>query len=93
MAMHKQRSQNTGIAVYLCDPHSPWQRGSDENKNSLVRQYRPKGLALSIYSQEQIDAIAVEINNRPRKGLGVRSPFAVYREFLLNSTQYSTLTP
>ena len=57
----------------------------------LVRQYLPKGTDLSIYSQEQLDAIADEINNRPRKGLGVRSPMAVYRELLVNSPQHSTL--
>jgi transposase, IS30 family len=56
-----------------------------------VRQYLPKGTDLSIYSQEQLDAIADEINNRPRKGLGVRSPLAVYTELLLNSPQHSTL--
>jgi IS30 family transposase len=71
MSMHKQLSEQTGISVYFCDPHSPWQRGSNENMNGLVRQYLPKGTDLSIYSQEQLDAIADEINNRPRKGLGV----------------------
>ena len=91
MAMHKQLSQNTGIAVYFCDPHSPWQRGSTENTSGLARQYLPKGTDLSIYSQEQLDAIADEINYRPRKGLGVRSPLAVYRELLLNSPQHSTV--
>ena len=91
MAMHKKLSEQTGIAVYFCDPHSPWQRGSNENMNGLVRQYLPKGTDLSIYSQEQLDAIADEINNRPRKGLGVRSPLAVYRELLVNSPQHSTL--
>ena len=80
MALHKQLTQNTGMAVYFCDPHSPWQRGSNENTNGLVRQYLPKGTDLSIYSQEQLDAIADEINNRPRKGLGVRSPLSAYRE-------------
>ena len=59
--------------------------------NGLVRQYLPKGTDLSVYSQEQLDAIADEINNRPRKGLGVRSPLAVYRELLINSPQHSTL--
>ena len=91
MAMHKKLSEQTGIAVYFCDPHSPWQRGSNENMNGLVRQYLPKGTDLSIYSQEQLDAIADEINNRPRKGLGVRSPLAVYRELLVNTPQHSTL--
>ena len=70
MSMHKKLSEQPGIAVYFCDPHSPWQRGSNENMNGLVRQYLPKGTDLSIYSQEQLDAIADEINNRPRKGLG-----------------------
>jgi IS30 family transposase len=91
MAMHKELSRRTNIAVYFCDPHSPWQRGSNENTNGLVRQYLPKGTDLSGYSQDQLDAIADQINNRPRKGLGVRSPLAVYRELLLNSPQHSTL--
>lgn len=91
MAMHKELSKRTGVAVYFCDPHSPWQRGSNENTNGLVRQYLPKGTDLSVYSQEQLDAIADQINNRPRKGLGVRSPLAVYRELLLNNPQHSTL--
>ncbi len=91
MAMHKELSRRTGMAVYFCDPHSPWQRGSNENTNGLVRQYLPKGTDLSGFSQEQLDAIADQINNRPRKGLGVRSPLAVYSELLLNSHQHSTL--
>ena len=91
MAMHKKLTAQTGMAVYFCDPHSPWQRGTNENTNGLVRQYLPKGTDLSGYSQEQLDAIADEINRRPRKGLGVRSPLAVYRELLLNSPQHSTL--
>ncbi len=91
IAMHKELCRRTDIAVYFCDPHSPWQRGSYENTNGLVRQYLPKGTDLSGYSQEQLDAIADQINNRPRKGLCVRSPLAVYRELLLNSPQHSTL--
>jgi IS30 family transposase len=91
MTLHKQLTANTGIAVYFCDPHSPWQRGSNENMNGLVRQYLPKGTDLSGYTQQQLDAIADEINTRPRKGLGVRCPLAVYRELLLNHSQQSTL--
>lgn len=84
-------THRTEMAVYFCDPHSPWQRGSNENTKGLVRQYPPKGTDLSGYSQKQLDAIADQINNRPRKGLGVRSPLAVYRELLLNRPQQSTL--
>jgi IS30 family transposase len=91
MALHKELSRRTKMTVYFCEPHSPWQRGFNENTNGLVRQYLPKGTDLSEYSQEQLNAIADQINNRPRKGLGVRSPLAVYRELLLNSTQHSTL--
>ena len=91
MALHKTLSERTGIAVYFCDPHSPWQRGSNENMNGLVRQYLPKGTDLSGYSQAQLDAIADEINGRPRQGLGVRSPLAVYRELLISSSQHSSL--
>ena len=79
------------MAVYFCDPHSPWQRGSNENINGLVRQYLPKGTDLLGFSREQLDAITGQISNRPRKGLGVRSPLAVYRELLLNSHQHASL--
>ncbi len=91
MVLHKTLTAQTGIAVYFCDPHNPWQRGSNENMNGLVRQYLPKGTDLSGYTQPQLDAIADEINVWPRNGLGVRCPLAVYRELLLNSTQQSTL--
>jgi IS30 family transposase len=82
MAHHRELSERTGIAVYFCDPHSPWQRGTNENTNGLVRQYLPKGTDLSGYSQEQLDAIADEINNRPRMTLGWASPIEVYRAYL-----------
>ncbi|RYE48458.1 MAG: IS30 family transposase [Hyphomicrobiales bacterium] len=67
-AMHRELSRRTDIAVYFCYPHSPWQRGSNENSNELVRQYQPKGSDLSGYSQEQLDTIADQINNSPWKG-------------------------
>ena len=89
MMQHKQLSENTGIKVYFCDPYSPWQRGTNENTNGLVRQYLPKGTDLSGYSQEQLDAIADQINMRPRKTLGVRCPLEVYRECLLNASLQS----
>jgi hypothetical protein len=68
--MHKKLTEQTGVAVYFCDPHRAWQRGSNENTNGLVRQHRAKGTDLSAYSQEHLDAIADQINGRPRKGAG-----------------------
>jgi IS30 family transposase len=77
MVLHMQLTENSVMAVYFCDPHSSKQRGSNENINGLLRHYLPKGANLSGYSQEQMDEIADEINNRPRKGLGVRSHLSI----------------
>jgi IS30 family transposase len=74
MAQHGQFSIDTNIAVYFCDPHSPWQRGSNENTNGLLRQYFPKGTDLSTHSQEQLNAVAASLNNRPRETLGWKKP-------------------
>ncbi len=82
MARHRELSHNTGMKVYFCDPHSPWQRGSNENTNGLLRQYFPKGTDLSGYSQEQLDAVADQLNGRPRMTLGWRKPIEVYAEHL-----------
>jgi len=92
MSKHAQLTERTGIAVYFCDPHSPWQRGLNENTNGLLRQYLPKGEDLSIYTQEQLDEIAWSLNTRPRKSLGFRSPVEVYSELLLNMELAKTAT-
>lgn len=82
MSEHKALTERTGMAVYFADPHSPWQRGSNENTNGLLRQYLPKGTDLSVYSQDDLDAIAYKLNTRPRKIHGFRAPLAVFAEFL-----------
>src|ERR1044072_6501716 len=70
MAKHKEFSIATDVKVYFCDPQSPWQRGSNENTNGLLRQYFPKGTDLSTFSQSDLNKIAKELNQRPRQTLG-----------------------
>lgn len=74
MAAHKRFTVATDVQVYFCDPHSPWQRGSNENTNGLLRQYFPKGTNLGVFTQEQLDAVSDRLNTRPRKTLGYRTP-------------------
>lgn len=74
MAAQKVSSLATDVQVYFCDPRSPWQRGSNENTNGLLRQYFPKGTDLSQFSQAHLNKIALRLNQRPRKTLGFESP-------------------
>jgi transposase, IS30 family len=82
MAEHARFTVDTGVAVYFCDPHSPWQRGSNENTNGLLRQYFPKGTDLSGFNQAQLDAVAAELNGRPRQTLGWVKPCEALDELL-----------
>jgi len=74
MADHRAFTVATDVQVYFCDPRSPWQRGSNENTNGLLRQYFPKGTDLSVYPQSHLNRIALRLNQRPRKTLGFASP-------------------
>jgi IS30 family transposase len=82
MGRHAEITQKTGVAIYFCDPHSPWHCGSSENINGLIRQHVSKSTDLSVYSQEQLDAIAYELNIRPRKGFGFKCPIEVMTELM-----------
>ena len=92
MAQHAQLRVDTGVEIYFCDPHSPWQRGSNENTNGLLRQYFPKGTDLARHSRADLDAVALALNIRPRKTLGWKNPAEALRELLHSHGQGSVAT-
>ena len=92
MSAHAQFRVETGVPVFFADPHSPWQRGTNENTNGLLRQYFPKGTDLSRWSAEEIAAVAATLNNRPRKTLGWKTPAEAFDEHLLSLQQAGVAT-
>ena len=84
MAQHAQLRIDTGLHVFFCDPRSPWQRGTNENTNGLLRQYFPKGTDLNRHSASDVAAVAATLNRRPRKTLGWKTPSEAFNELLLS---------
>jgi transposase, IS30 family len=85
MARHAEFTIATGMPVYFCDAHSPWQCGSNENTNGLLRQYFPTGTDLSLHSQADLDGVAAELNGRPRKTLNWRKPSEALNDVMVSA--------
>ena len=92
LAQHKRFTVATDVSVYFCDPRSPWQRGTNENTNGLLRQYFPKGTDLSRWSEQEIQAVALTLNNRPRKTLGWKTPAEALGDYLKSADQSGVAT-
>ena len=92
MAQHANLRIDTGLQIYFCDPRSPWQRGTNENTNGLLRQYFPKGTDLSAHSADDIAAVAMTLNSRPRKALGWRAPAEALDQYLPGAKRYVATT-
>jgi IS30 family transposase len=84
MSMHEQTAAATGFGIYFCDPHSPWQRGLNENTNGLIRQYFPKHTDLSVHTAQDLQRVATELNQRPRLILGDKTPEEAMRALLIS---------
>lgn len=93
MARHHELTKRLDMPVYFCDPYSPWQRGTNENTNGLIRQYLPKGTDLSQVTQQQLSEIEFKLNNRPRKVLGFRTPLEVFNELRMQNKRGVALQP
>lgn len=93
MALHQDLERDVGIEVYFCDPHSPWQKGTCENMNGLIRQYLPKGIDLNPASQEYLNQIAMSLNCRPRKALNWQTPLEAFSQFVDVHQAFKSVAP